>query len=157
MEGLSNVFARNCEARRIDSLTARKFLEQNHRMRSASGRYFYGLFVVRSTGGAELRLPQGTLVAVASFSNARRWIKEGRKVSSYEWIRYASLKGIRVVGGMGKTLDAFVGEVHPDDVMSYADLSSPDGGDVYRKLGFSDEGTVERNAFRCGKYRLRLK
>lgn len=157
MEGLSNVFARNCEARRIDAQTARKFLDVNHRLGSASGRYFYGLFVIRCTGLNELVLSPGTLVAVAAFSNARRWLKENGKISSYEWIRYASLSGIRVVGGMGKVLDSFIKDVHPDDIMSYADLSSPDGGKVYSTLGFVDEGLVERDTFRCEKYRLNLK
>lgn len=157
MEGLSNVFARNCATRRIDRIAARRFLDGNHRLGSASGRYFYGLFVLRSTGRAEMKFPEGTLVAVASFSNARRWLKGGEKISSYEWIRYASMRGVRVVGGMGKVLDAFIADVHPDDIMSYADLSSPDGGEVYRRLGFTSEGIVERDNFRCEKFRLRLK
>ena len=84
---------------------------------ATGGRYRYGLFVERSTGAAEASLPAGSLVAVAVFSNARRWVKDGRRVSSYEWIRYASLPGIRVVGGMGKLLQAFIDEVQPDDVI----------------------------------------
>lgn len=156
VDNLQNIFARNCSVRRIDKPTATAFIERYHRLGQTTCRYRYGLFVERSTGEDELRLPQGTLVAVAEFSNARRWTKGDRKISSYEWIRYASLEGVRIVGGMGKMLNAFVKEVHPDDVMSYADLSWPDGGNAYRMLGFEDEGLVERPGFTCRKFRLRL-
>ena len=40
---------------------------------------------------------------------------------------------------MGKLLKAFVREVGPDDVMSYADLEWTDG-EVYDRLGFREEG-----------------
>ncbi len=91
----------------------------------------------------------GELVAVATFSNARRWEKQGRTVSSYEWVRYASLRDTRVVGGMGKLLKAFVSDRHPDDVMTYAISTAVPGrpvhpgvdseGNVFRKLGFAEE------------------
>ena len=72
----------------------------------------------------------------------QKWLKENGYIRSYEWIRYASLPGIRVIGGMGKLLDAFVEYVKPDDVMSYADLEWSDG-EVYRTLGFEQEGVKE--------------
>lgn len=156
MDNLSGIFARNCVVRRIDKAAADSFMAANHRLGATGGRYRYGLFVRRSTGAAEMSCPEGCMVAVAVFSNARRWLKDGRKVSSYEWIRYASLPGTRVVGGMGKLLQAFVDEVHPDDIMSYADADYPDGGEVYARLGFVAEGIVERGGHRDIKYRLRL-
>ncbi len=91
----------------------------------------------------------GELVAVATFSNARRWEKDGRTVSSYEWVRYASLPDTRVVGGMGKLLKAFIEDRRPDDVMTYAVSTAAPGrpvragvdaeGNVFRKLGFVEE------------------
>ena len=156
MEGLSGIFARNCEVRRIDKSQASPFLEANHRLGDSSCRYRYGLFVRRTTGASETPLAPGTLVAVSTFSSARRWDKDGRRISSYEWIRYASLRGIRVVGGMGMMLHAFMADVRPDDVMTYADLSWPDGGEVYEKLGFVPECIVEKSDFRCRKYRLKV-
>jgi hypothetical protein len=39
---------------------------------------------------------------------------------------------------MGKLLKAFIDEMHPDDIMSYADASWSNG-DAYRKLGFTEE------------------
>ena len=156
MDNLSGVFARNCSVRRIDRISADRFMDSYHRLGATGGRYRYGLFVERSTGATEFPLPAGSLVAVAVFSNARRWNKDGRRVSSYEWIRYASLPGIRVIGGMGKLLQAFIDEVHPDDVMSYADEDYPDGGEAYARLGFVAEGVVERAGHRNVKYRLKL-
>ncbi len=150
------IYARNCSVRRIDRRTAADFINANHRLGDTGSRYRYGLFVERSTGASEFVCPPGTLVAVASFSNARRWLKGERKVSSYEWIRYASLSGVRVVGGMSKLLRAFVEEIGPDDIMSYADADCGDGGESYRKLGFEQEGVVEREGFRNLKFRLTL-
>ena len=156
MDNLGNVFARNCRVERIGKPEASAFLDANHRLGSTGGRYFYGLFVTRSTGEAESIFPEGKLVAVAAFSNARRWIKDGKQVSSYEWIRYASLEGVRVTGGMGKLLNAFIEQVHPDDIMSYADADYPDGGEAYSVLGFRAEAEVERAGHRNIKYRLTL-
>ena len=156
MDGLSNIFARNCLVRRITKPEAASFLKDNHRLGDTSCRYRYGLFVERSTGENEYAVAPGTLVAVSEFSNARRWMKGDRKISSYEWVRYASLEGVRITGGMGKILQHFIDEVHPDDVMTYADVSWPDGGDVYSKLGFEEEGLVERPGFTCRKFRLKL-
>lgn len=163
------VFARNCDVRRIDRKTADAFLDANHIYGSASCRHCYGLFRRRVTGASEKpscppessaeaahtfpameNVPSaGELVAVATFSNARRWEKQGRIINSYEWIRYASLKDTRVVGGMGKLLNAFIEERHPDDIMTYAISTAVPGrelrdgveseGNVYRKLGFREE------------------
>ena len=71
--------------------------------------------------------PVGTLVAVASFSKARRWSKKGEDgeqetICSYEWLRYASLPELRVLGGMGRILARFIEDFHPDDIMSYVPL-----------------------------------
>ena len=91
-------------------------------------------------------LSEGTLIAVATFSNARRWVKEGKEIRSYEWTRYASLPDLRVSGGMGKMLKAFIKEVQPDDIMSYADLEWSEG-EVYERLGFEAETRKEPVTF----------
>lgn len=142
--------------RRIDKISAQAFLDANHRLKSCKGRYHYGLFVKRSTGTNELQLEESTLVAVAVFSNARRWTKGAKTIKSHEWIRYASLSGVRVVGGMGKLLQFFIDEVHPDDIMSYADTSYIDKGETYEKLGFTKEALIEKASFSNLKYRLKI-
>lgn len=141
LEVFGQAFARNCEVRRIEKPEAHDFLMSNHSYGDAACRYRYGLFLKRQTGhlAADAALVPGTLLAVATFSNARKWVKGGREIRSYEWTRYASLPGVRVNGGMGKMLKAFIEDVGPDDVMSYADLEWS-RGDVYRQLGFVLEG-----------------
>lgn len=156
LELFSQAYARNCEVRRIEKAEAQAFLNENHSYGYAACRYRYGLFLKRHTGhiAEELRslgsarddreLRQdgngqiGKLIAVATFSNARRWIKDGKEISSYEWTRYASLPDMRVSGGMGKLLKAFIKDVQPDDIMSYADLEWSEGT-VYERLGFKKE------------------
>ena len=153
-ESFISVFARNCKVMRIEAADAKAFLEANHRYGWSKCRYCYGLFVERE--GRDGHFRAGDLVAAGTFSNARRWDKDGRTISSYEWVRYASLEGTRVSGGMGKILSAFTGEVHPDDIMSYAPLSSGDEGEVYSKLGFTLEDIKEFEGGRSAKYRLKL-
>ena len=146
------MFARNCEVRKIDKETAAEFLSENHSYGDAACKYRYGLYLKRYTGrrseisqDASLArndsdyVAPGTLVAVATFSNARKWVKGEKTIRSYEWTRYASLPGVRISGGMGKMLKTFIKDVQPDDIMSYADLEWSEGA-VYEQLGFSLEG-----------------
>lgn len=135
------IYARNCEIRRIDKKTAGEFLMANHSYGDASCRYRYGLYLKRHTGhnSTSAGTSAGTLVAVATFSNARKWIKEGKTVRSYEWTRYASLPQVRLCGGMGRLLKTFIEDVQPDDIMTYADLEWSEGK-VYEVLGFRQEG-----------------
>lgn len=133
----TGIYARDCEVRRIGKDVANMFLDKCHSYGKASSRYSYGVFIMRPRPGNGYG--EGTLVAAAQFSNARRWQKGDRTVRSYEWIRYASLPDVRVTGGMGKILCRFIDDVSPDDIMSYADLEWSDG-DVYRRLGFFEDG-----------------
>ena len=141
LELFSQAYARNCEVRRIDKETAQRFLADNHSYGYAACKYRYGLFLKRQTGHIAREAQKdyvGTLIAVATFSNARKWIKDGKEIRSYEWTRYASAPEMRVSGGMGKLLKAFIKDVQPDDIMSYADLEWSEG-EVYKTLGFEEE------------------
>ena len=151
------IYARNCEARKIDKATAKEFLEKNHTYGHAACRYCYGLFFKRHTGhiaqdaekGSSLTSWQpdkGELMAVATFSNARKWAKGDKTIRSYEWTRYASLPQVRLSGGMGRLLKAFINDVQPDDIMSYADLEWSEGA-VYSQLGFELEGRKDPVTF----------
>jgi len=162
LETFFPIYARNCEVRRIEKAEAEAFLKENHSYGDAVCRYRYGLFLKRhtgqrgagSTGNADDLtakslheiIPPGTMVAVAEFSNARKWQKGDKVIRSYEWTRYASLPDVRINGGMGKMLKHFIKEVQPDDIMSYADLEWSEGR-VYERLGFSLEGHKEAVTF----------
>ena len=143
LEIFTPIYARNCEIRRIDKPTAAEFLDRTHAYGDATCKYRYGMVLKRSTGHiareGRCDIPAGTLIAVGTFSNARKWIKNGKEIRSYEWTRFASLPGLRISGGMGKILNAFIEEVQPDDIMSYADLEWSEGT-VYEQLGFTLEG-----------------
>ena len=158
LEIFSQAYARNCEVRRIEKGEAAEFLTFCHSYGYASCRYHYGLFLKRHTGHiAAEREAEGArcekldrLIAVATFSNGRKWIKDGKEIRSYEWTRYASLPDMRISGGMGKMLRKFINDVKPDDIMSYADLEWSEGG-VYETLGFVLEDTKGPVMFRIGK------
>ena len=143
LEVFTPVYARNCEVRRIEKAEAAAFLADTHSYGDAACRYRYGLFLKRFTGGkahmGAASARTGDLVAVATFSNARKWQKGEKTIRSYEWTRYASLPGVRINGGMSKLLKAFIKDASPDDIMSYADLEWSEGA-VYDQLGFSLEG-----------------
>ena len=153
LETFFPIYARNCEVRRIEKAEAEAFLKENHSYGDAACRYRYGLFLKRHTGQRASGLIQpGTLVAVAEFSNARKWKKGDKVIRSYEWTRYASLPDVRINGGMGKVLKHFIREVQPDDIMSYADLEWSEGR-VYEQLGFSLEGHKEEVTFMIDRER----
>lgn len=154
LEDFFPVYARNCEARRIDKAMAAEFLSHTHSYGDASCRYRYGLFLKRHTGhiaeqvsSTGCGIKPGDMIAAATFSNARKWHKGDKVIRSYEWTRYASLPGIRVIGGMGKLLDLFIEDVSPDDIMSYADLEWSEGN-AYAQLGFIMEGYKEPVCFK---------
>ena len=137
LEKFTPVFARNCQVRKIEKEEASKFLDAYHSYGDATCRYRYGMFLKKS--------PE-TLVAVATFSNARKWQKGDKVIRSYEWTRYASLPDVRISGGLGKMLKAFIQDQKPDDIMSYADLEWSEGR-VYEQLGFVLEGKKEHVLF----------
>jgi len=132
------IFARKCDIRRIDAVTAAGFLELHHSYGTAKAKYKYGMFL-----GDEL-------VAVSLFSSPRTIPRDigGNQVPlrSFEWVRYASLSGSRISGGMSRMLARFVEEVSPDEVMTYADLEWSDGA-VYARLGFREAGLREPVTF----------
>lgn len=127
--------ARKCTVERITKPQADDFLDRYHSYGSSQCKYCYGTFS-----------PEGRLIAVSTFSGARRWQKPEGTISSYEWIRYASLPEMRIAGGMGKSLNAFITDTEPDDIMSYADLEWSDGK-AYEALGFRPESTTPSQSF----------
>jgi len=151
---LKRIFARNCSVRRIDTAEAAPFFEANHRMGYCVCRHRYGLFVDRVTGSGESELPKGTLVAAAGFSSPRNMTRKGGNPRSFEWIRYASLAGYRVVGGMGKLMNVFVSEMHPDDIMTYVRTDESEG-DSFRALGFVCEGKWGKKEWNYENYKFR--
>lgn len=124
-----SIFARKCEVFCPLPQECRDFLNIWHIYGWAKCKYRYALRY------------QGEMVAVSTFSSPRPMMRCDRRVQSYEWVRFASLPDLRISGGMGRLLEAFVRDVHPQDIMSYADLEWSDGA-VYERLGFELTGRV---------------
>lgn len=156
LERFRSIFARKCKviSGRGNPAIAeqvREFLHKHHSYSSTKCRYRYALEY------------EGEIVAVATFSEGRPMVRkigsllqnvpkeeqENAEIlifDSYEWVRYASLPGVRVVGGMGRLLNAFIEERYtriapgtPLEVMTYSD-SEWGNGQVYEKLGFKYAG-----------------
>ncbi|MCL2098627.1 MAG: hypothetical protein FWH23_07730 [Bacteroidales bacterium] len=128
------IFARNTEVRRIDQSVLNDFLNIHHLQGSTQAKYKYGLF------------HEGVLMAVASFSAVRPLPRNGKMHQSYELIRFANRSGYTVTGGLSKLLNAFIAEVRPDDIMTYADRDWSIG-QSYEQLGFTCVADTPPQAF----------
>ncbi|MDZ7934232.1 MAG: hypothetical protein U5M51_04540 [Emticicia sp.] len=135
--------ARLTQVQRIDKPTMDKFLINNHLQSKVNAKLKYGLFlssryfrVIQNEKVLQENINKDSfLVAVATFSNAKKIIREGQEYRSYELIRFANYKGFTVVGGLNKLLKMFIDEHAPDDIMTYADADWSDGSN-YEKIGF---------------------
>jgi hypothetical protein len=148
--------ARHCLVERIDKIQADKFLNINHLQGFTNAKFKYGLFlkpqylerfgliVCEDTDDDTNQqfnhsTTQPLLIAVATFAGGRL-MRDGTR--SYELIRFASLGGYAVMGGLDKLLKAFEKEHNPDDIMTYADRDWSDGRS-YKILGFEKVETSE--------------
>lgn len=152
--------ARLSQSKRIDKSASDKFLSENHLQAQASAKFKYGLYLPKryfrvidaeknSFTKALYELLNDSdelLIAVATFSNARTFVRDGLSYRSFELIRFANLKGFTVVGGFNKLLQTFIREQNPDDIMTYADADWSDGAS-YEKLGFERTGLTAPQSF----------
>lgn len=147
--------ARLTQARRINKPTLDSFLSENHLQVSTTAKYKYGLFlperyfrVLEKWPGKPDFSPHTSelLVAVASFSGAKKILRQEETYRSCELIRFANVLNATVVGGLAKLVSAFCKEVQPDDIMTYADRDWSTG-QSYERLGFERLGTTPPQAF----------
>lgn len=159
--GLSaTIPARLTQARRIDKPTAAIFLAENHLQVLTGARFKYGLYlperyfrviqkdknIFAQHLSSLLAESNEILMAVATFSNARTFVREEGSYRSFELIRFANRKGFTVVGGFDKLLQSFIRENTPDDIMTYADADWSDGAS-YEKLGFEQMALIQPQSF----------
>jgi hypothetical protein len=102
---------------------ASAFLNDNHLQGYIKAKYHYGL------------MDNDKLIAVASFSEARPMKSKGENYLSAELVRFASVDGLTIVGGLSKLIKHFLKQVKLNDLMSYADRDWS-LGKGYDKLGF---------------------
>lgn len=112
------IYARKTEVKTISSKESIEFCNKYHLQGSCSATYHYGLF------------HDNELVSVMTLGKSRFTNEE------YELIRLCS--SINVVGGASKLLKAFIRDISPKSIVSYADLDWSIGN-VYEKLGFKFE------------------
>ena len=117
------IHARQTEVLRIDKKEAEQFLNENHLQKYTNAYYKYGLY------------KQDELVAVATFSNSRVMTDSSALYRSYELVRFSSLRGTTVNGGLSKLLNFFIEQHHPAHLMTYADRDWS-SGNSYKKMGF---------------------
>ena len=121
-----SIAARDTRCVSIDNRAAKKFIAANHLHVYTKCQYRFALVY------------RFQIVAVATFSKGRNVLRENENFRSFELIRYCSSLQTRVVGGMSKLLDAFIEQVHPDDIMTYLDLDWSKEG-AYENLGFEKQ------------------
>ncbi|MFI5221684.1 MAG: hypothetical protein ACHQK8_05120 [Bacteroidia bacterium] len=117
------IHARQTEGIRLDKSEAEKFLIVNHLQKYTTAYFKYGLKL------------KNQLVAVCTFSKSRIMTDSSALYRSYELVRYASLRGTTVTGGLSKLLKCFINEHHPAHLMTYADRDWS-SGESYKKIGF---------------------
>jgi hypothetical protein len=142
--------ARVCKVRRIDKALAETFLNKNHLQQYVGAKIKYGLFLpkpyFRLLPPTFLGDSEDILVAVMTFSGAKKFYFGDETKQSFELIRWASLNGLNVAGGFSKLLKFFIKDKKPGNIMTYIDADWSDGVS-FGKLGFVLENTMAPNYF----------
>lgn len=102
---------------------ANTFFRSYHIQGIAKAKYNYGLIY------------NGELVAAAGFSGLRPMKSRGPNYQSAELIRFATISGKTITGGLTKLIKHFCGLLKPNDLMSYADKDWS-LGKGYQSVGF---------------------
>ena len=114
----TKVHARKCIIKRISSIWAKKFLQENHLQGYSHSDVRLGLIF------------EDRLVCLITF-------KEPRFSPKYEWelIRFCCERNTIVMGGFSRLFKCFIDRHQPKSIISYADLRFGTG-DVYKQVGF---------------------
>lgn len=123
------VFARNTKVVTLNKDDARLFLTKYHLQGFAAAHHYIGL------------LYGSQLVSVAAFTRPKLLIARGDNYFSGEMIRFATVSGYTVIGGLSKLLNHYIVEKRPNDIMTYADRDWS-LGESYRKSGFTLTATT---------------
>lgn len=125
----SNIFARKCHIKNVNTVETREFLDTNHIQGFSSSKTKLGLYYMDE------------LVSLMTFGY--RYTNGKRE---YELIRFCNKININVIGGASKLFSHFLNLNIEKRIISYSDISMFDGG-MYEKLGFNHMSTSEPNYF----------
>ena len=128
------IFARQCELRKIDRSVSEAFLNNWHLMGATQSAFNLGLYF------------KDKLVCVASFSKGRKMDRLPEDQRSFELIRFCTMPGVTVTGGLTKLIRHFCKEKQAGDLMTYVDRQLSDGAS-FLKAGFEKYGETAPNYF----------
>lgn len=131
--GASKTYAaRKLTCSRVTWGQAKAFLDLHHMQGAgAPAKVCYGLF-----DGLELK-------AVSTWGKSRFDAQ-----AEWEMLRFSGAYSDRIAGGIGKMFKAFVREIDPISVVTYADLRWG-SGEGYGKIGFTAQGETAPGYFWC--------
>ena len=112
---VTKIGARKCKLIKFNK-TPKDFINDNHIQGNVNGKHSYGL------------LHNDEIVAVIVFG-------KNRYSSGWECLRFCNKQGYTILGGFSRLLKAFIKEIEPDLITSYADLRLFTGN-VYLSSGF---------------------
>jgi len=125
----STIHGRKTEVITVTQKYADDFFSRYHLQGSAGCRYLLALQA------------ENEVIAVAGFSAKRKMTRRTAGYTSAELIRFATVEGLTVTGGLSKLIRHFIKIEGPSDIMSYADLDWS-LGKGYAKLGFELVGQI---------------
>ncbi|MBK9934169.1 MAG: hypothetical protein IPP61_20800 [Cytophagaceae bacterium] len=133
--------ARVCKVKRITKLVSDDFLNLNHLQKSTGAKLKYGLFLpnkyfrLLKNDFQFIDNEEEILVAVMTFSAAKKYYFGTEIVNSFELVRFGTLPYFNIVGGFSKLMRFFVNEKKPGNIMTYVDADWSDGQN-FLKMGF---------------------
>lgn len=120
------LYARKCDIRKLTNKDIINFENTNHIQGHTNAQIIYGLYY------------DNELVSCMSFSEKRRQFigSKAKEDKTYELLRFCSLRGYQIIGGMQKMISHFIKDYNPSKIISYSsnDISN---GNVYIKAGFT--------------------
>lgn len=128
------LYARQCRVEKITKQSAADFLNTHHIMGATSSARQYGLF------------EGDTLVCVATYSAGRKMNRLPIHERSFELIRFCTLAGTTVTGGLSRLLRQFIRDHQPGDIMTFIDQQLFTGT-AYLKAGFEIVGSSTPHRF----------
>jgi len=152
LHGNTSIFARDLKVDFITEKLASDFMDKSHILGQSKGKTYLGIFVPphrhfrRITSSFEWE--SNPLVAVAVFGKTLV-MKDpeflGQK--STELVRFSSLPGTRIIGGISKALAFYQKTFQVDNVMTYVDMEW-NTGHGFLGMGFKLESTTNSLLFK---------
>lgn len=133
----NRVYGRKCEIKEVNTKEYKKFLNDNHIQGYASSSVNIGLYY------------ENELVSLMTFGYRRTNNKK-----EYELIRFCNKINISVIGAASKLFKYFKKTYEYNQIISYADVSMFNGN-LYKKLGFKNEGNSGVNYYWVGNDNIR--